>query len=134
MRKFLSSNEYYFDEDPAPKLPTASEAKSAIETVINFCDSFSNEDSTHKYSEVDFKEMLGFLIDNLFVIFSNQIFQQTVGIPMSTNCAHLSADLFLYTYETEFIQKLLREKNKPLAVVFNSAYRYIDNDLSIKND
>ena len=38
-------------------------------------------------------------------------FQQTIGIPMSTNCAPLLADLFLYSYETEFIQKLLHEKN-----------------------
>jgi hypothetical protein len=44
-------------------------------------------DSMHKYSEVDIKEMLGFLVDNIFVAFGNQIFQQTVGIPMGTNCA-----------------------------------------------
>jgi hypothetical protein len=49
----------------------------------------------HKYSEVDIKEMLGFLIDNIFAVFGNQIFQQTVGIPMGTNCAPLFADLFL---------------------------------------
>jgi hypothetical protein len=78
----------------------------------------------HKYSEVDIKEMLGFLIDNIF--FGNQIFQQTVGIPMGTNCAPLLAELFLYYYEVEFIQKLLHEKNKPLAVAFNSTFRYID--------
>jgi hypothetical protein len=51
----------------------------------------------HRYSEVDIKEMLGFLIDNIFVVFGNQIFQQTVGIPMGTNCAPLLADLFLYS-------------------------------------
>ena len=88
----------------------------------------------HKYSEVDIKEMLGFLIDNIFVVFGNQIFQQTVGIPMGTNCAPLLADLFLYSYEAEFIQKLLHEKNKSLAVAFNSTFRYIDDVLSINND
>jgi hypothetical protein len=30
---------------------------------------------TIKYSEVDIKEMLGFLIDNIFVVFGNKIFQ-----------------------------------------------------------
>ena len=93
-----------------------------------------DSDSTHKYSEVDIKEMLGFLIDNIFVVFGNIIFQQTVGIPMGTNCAPLLADLFLYSYEAEFIQKLLHEKNKPLAVAFNSTFRYIDDVLSINND
>jgi hypothetical protein len=54
--------------------------------------------SMHKYSEVDIKEMLGFILDNIFVVFSNQIFQQTVGIPVGTNCAPLLLDLFSYSY------------------------------------
>jgi hypothetical protein len=40
----------------------------------------------------------------------------------------------LYSYEAEFIQKLLHEKKKYLAVVFSSMFRYIDDVLSIKND
>jgi hypothetical protein len=78
--------------------------------------------------------MLGFFIDNIFIVFHNKIFQQTVGILMGTNCVPLLADLFLYSYEAEFIQKLLHEKNKPLAVAFNSTFRYIDDVLSINND
>jgi hypothetical protein len=54
-------------------------------------------DSTRKYSEVDIIDILGFLIDNIFVVFGNQIFQQTVGIPMGTNCVPLLDDLFLYS-------------------------------------
>ena len=77
--------------------------------------------------------MLEFLIDNIYVVFGNQVFQQSVGIPMGTNCAPLLADLFLYSYEAEFIQKLVREKNKSLAVAFNSTFRYIDDVLSINN-
>jgi hypothetical protein len=53
---------------------------------------------------------------------------------MGTNCAPLLADLFLYSYEAEFILKLLHEKNKPLAVALNSPFRYIDDVLSINND
>jgi hypothetical protein len=83
----------------------------------------------NNYSEIDIKEILGFLSDNSFVVVGNQMFQQTVGIPMGTNCAPLFADLFLYSYEADFIQKLLYEKNKPLAVAFNSTFRYIDDIL-----
>jgi hypothetical protein len=36
--------------------------------------------------------------------------QQVVGIPMGTNCAPLLADLFLYSYESEFLQKLVKDK------------------------
>ena len=41
--------------------------------------------------------MLEYLIDNIFVEFGGRIFQQTIGIPMRTNCAPLLADLFFYT-------------------------------------
>ena len=93
----------------------------------------NHSDCSHKYSEVDIKSMLGFLIDNIYVVFGDQVFQQSVGIPMGTNCAPLLADLFLYSYEAEFVQKLLRDKNKKLAVSFNLTYRYIDDVLSINN-
>jgi hypothetical protein len=52
---------------------------------------------------------------------------------MGTNCVPLLADLFLYSYETEFVQKLLRDNNKKLAVSFNHTFRYIDDVLSITN-
>ena len=38
--------------------------------------------------------MLDFLIDNIFVLFGRQVFQQAIGIPMGTICAPLFADLF----------------------------------------
>ena len=43
------------------------------------------------------------------------------------------ADLFLYSYEAEFVQKLLRDNNKKLAMSFNHTFRYIDDVLSINN-
>ena len=63
--------------------------------------------------------MIGFLIDNIYVVFGDHVFQQSVGILIGTNCASLLVDLFLYSYEAESIQKLLRDKNKTLAMTFN---------------
>ena len=63
---------------------------------------------TTKYSDADVIKMLEYLIDNIFVEFGGRIFQQTIGIPMGTNCAPLLADLFLYSYEAEFVQSLLK--------------------------
>jgi hypothetical protein len=71
-----------------------------------------HSDSMHKYSEVEIEKMLEFLIDNIYVVVEGQVFQQSVEIPMGTNCASLLADLFLYSYEAEFIQNLLHEKKK----------------------
>ena len=59
-------------------------------------------DSKNKYSADDIK-MLEFLVDNIFVIFAGKVFQQTVGIPKGTNRAPLLSDIFLYSYEAEFI-------------------------------
>ena len=72
------------------------------------------------------------LIDNIVVSFGGTLFQQVVGIPMGTNCAPLLADLFLYSYESEFLQKLVKDKIHE-ARAFNFTYRYIDDVLSINN-
>jgi hypothetical protein len=64
--------------------------------------------------------MLEFLIDNIFVFFGGRVFQQTVVILMGTNCAPLLGDLFLYSYEADFIQGLRKKNEKKLARSFNS--------------
>ena len=86
-----------------------------------------------KHTEDDINTILEFLIDNIFVVFEGKVFQQIVGIPMGTNCALLLADIFLYSYEAEFIQSLLSHGKKQLASQFNFTYRYINDILSINN-
>ena len=90
-------------------------------------------DSKNKYSEDNIIKMLEFLEDNIFVVFAGKVFQQTVGIPMGTNCAPLPVDIFLYSYEADFIQSLLSTGKKKLASRFNLTYRFIDDVLSINN-
>jgi hypothetical protein len=57
---------------------------------------------------------LAFFLDNINVAFGDEIFQQSDGISIGINCAPLLADLSLYSYEAELVQKLLRDKNKNL--------------------
>ena len=71
-----------------------------------------HSDSKNKYSEDDIVKMLEFLDDSIFVVFAGKVFQQTVGIPMGTHCAPLLADIFLYSYEADFIQSLLSTGKK----------------------
>ena len=53
---------------------------------------------------------------------------------MDKNCAPLLADIFLYSYEAEFIQSLLLSAGKKrLASQFNFTNRYIDDILSTNN-
>ena len=39
------------------------------------------------YTKDEIINMLDFIVDNIFVVFEGKVFQQIVGIPMSTNCA-----------------------------------------------
>jgi hypothetical protein len=86
--------------------------------------------STHlKNSEFNSKNILKFLF-----VLVDQLFQLSNGVPMGTNRALLLTDLFLYSYDVEFIQMLLHEEIKPFVVASNSAFKYNGNILSINND
>ena len=56
--------------------------------------------------------MLEFLVENICVVFEGKFFQQVIGILTDTNYASLLADIFLYSYEAEFIQSLLSAGKK----------------------
>ena len=86
------------------------------------CDPLSDD---NKYTANDICKMIEILVDNIYVRFGGQLFRQMVGIPMGTNCAPLLADLFLYSYENEFLDKLIKEGKRKLARRFNLSYRYI---------
>ena len=85
------------------------------------------------YTADNICKMIEFLIDNIFVQFGGRLFRQVIGIPMGTNCAPLLADLFLYSYENEFLDNMIRSGHRRLARSFNLCYRYID-DLIVFNN
>ncbi len=53
-------------------------------------------------------QLFSFLIDNIYIKFGDNVFRQKLGIPLGTDCAHIAADLFLYTYEYDFIEDLTK--------------------------
>ena len=55
--------------------------------------------------------LMEWLIDNTYVVVGNQVLQQTIGIPMGTDCAPFLANLFLFAYEFRYLNNLLKEKN-----------------------
>jgi hypothetical protein len=83
----------------------------------------------NKYKQDETIQMLDFIIDNIFVLFSGWVFQQMIGFPMGTNCVSLLADSFLYAYGTE----LLKNKDRKLAQTLTSTFRFIDDVLSLHN-
>jgi hypothetical protein len=57
--------------------------------------------------------MLGFVID-IFILFGGLVFQQTIGIPMGTNCGPLLTDMFLHAYEADFFHGPLKNIDRDL--------------------
>jgi hypothetical protein len=51
----------------------------------------------------------------MFVISGGRIFQQIDAVPMDTNCAPLPADLFLYSYEADFMRGLVKKNEEKLS-------------------
>jgi hypothetical protein len=45
-----------------------------------------HSDNQNKYSEAYIIDMLDFLVENIYVVLGVQIFQQSIGILMGTNC------------------------------------------------
>jgi hypothetical protein len=84
-----------------------------------------------RMANVDIINMLENLIDNIFVMFGERVFQKTVG----TNCAHLLAEFFLYSYEEDSMHDLLKKREKKQPRSFNFMFHFIDDVLllNIKN-
>ena len=77
--------------------------------------------------------MVEFLIDNIFVKFGGCLFRLVIGIPVGTNCAPLLAYLFLYSYESEFLDNMIRSGHRRLVRSFNLCYRYTDDLIVFDN-
>eukprot|EP00808_Paulinella_micropora_P019247 g8139.t1 len=53
---------------------------------------------------------------------------------MGTNCAVFTADLYLFSYEFDFIYRLIRYHQYDLIKTFRFTLRYLDDILNINNN
>ena len=60
------------------------------------------------------------------MLWVNTFFEQKVGIQMGINGASILAEIFLYSYEAEFIQSLLSTGKKKLASQFKRKRKISD--------
>ncbi len=99
-----------------------------------FSDTPSEKENYVAWNVSQMRQAFCFLIDNIYVKFGDDIFKQTLGIPMGTDCAPVVADLFLHTYEYDFLERLTKKKQLHIAKKFNLTFRYIDDLVSINNE
>lgn len=98
----------------------------------NFRVSWGNKCSgKYSFTCSDVKDMLEYLLDNIYVKFRGKIFKQNIGVPMGCDCAPFLANLYLFSYEYDYIKSLdvVKHHNK---CYFRYCSRYID-DLCIPN-
>ena len=96
---------------------------------------FTSE-QTKRYKLWSCQEMcdaLHYLLENIFIRFGSKLYRQIVGIPMSTNCVTLVADMFLFCYERDFMLSLSDNNQTDIIEAFNSTSRYLDDLLNIDN-
>ena len=74
----------------------------------------------------DVCKSLLFLLDNIYVRFGDTVYRQVIGILMGTNCAPLVADLFLYSYERDFMLSLKSDTQADIIEAFYNTSRYLD--------
>ena len=93
----------------------------------------TNDRMSMRYTYFSCRELcldIDFLIDNIYVRFGSSVFWQVIGIPMGTNSASLLADLFLHTFEYDFMVKTMKH-DITKAIQFSNTFRYIDDLFSI---
>ena len=96
---------------------------------------WTNDRTSMRYTYLSCRELclaIDFLIDNIYVRFESSVFRQVIGIPMGTNSAPLLADLFLHTFEYDFMVKTMKH-DITKAIQFSNTFRYIDDLFSINN-
>ena len=102
---------------------------------IIFAPFWTNDRTSTRYTYFSCRELclaIDFLIDNIYVRFGNSVFRQVIGIPMGTNCAPLLADLFLHTFEDDFMVKTMKH-DITKAIQFSNTFRYNDDLFSVNN-
>jgi hypothetical protein len=68
---------------------------------------------------------------HIFVQFGGLLFLQTIGFATNIYCASLFLDLFLHAYDSDFLQGLLKNKDRKLAKTLISSFHYKDDVLSL---
>jgi hypothetical protein len=79
-------------------------------------------------------DMIDTLVESTFVRFGGLVYEQIVGIPMRTNCAGFLANLYCFTYELAFLERLVSQRRFDVASSFLRCVRYIDDLLCLGVD
>ena len=90
------------------------------------------DNSSCVYTKESIVRAVDFLIRNCYFRLGDKLFRQDIGIPMGSDPAPAFANLFLFHYESSWLDSV-KKSNNILARKFGQVFRYID-DLLALND
>ena len=90
--------------------------------------------SYHPFTVESLSNAVRMLLNNIYMNNAGTVRRQKLGIPMGTNCAPILANLYLYSYEVEFLDGLELINELEIARRFHASFRYIDDALSVDNE
>ena len=85
------------------------------------------------WDQAEVVELVQFVLENTFIKNGDALRRQKMGIPMGTNAAPLIANLYLYAYESSYIDRLVEQGQLDDARGFHLTFRLIDDVLSLDN-
>ena len=78
--------------------------------------------------------MVGFIIDNSFIVYQNKVSRQIIGIPMGKNCAPDLANIYLHVFEYDYIQSLVLSGKLDVATMLSSIFRFQDDLIAFEDN
>ena len=69
----------------------------------------------------------------IFILDKEPSHRQIIGIPIGTKCAPPVADLYLYCFESDFMDSLNHDNQASVIKALNSTSRYLDDLLNFNN-
>ena len=88
-------------------------------------------DTTFKFDASTLKSSLKFVVEHSYFSVGSVSFKQLIGIPIGVDCAPPVANLTLFRYEYQYMNRLLRSDYRR-ALRFNGCFRLMD-DISVIN-
>jgi hypothetical protein len=94
---------------------------------------FHHSSVVHRFTKLELLKAVSWLIENTFIVNGGKCRRQRLGIPIGTNCAPNLANLYLYAYESAYIDKLVAASLQEIAAMFHMTFRFIDDVFSEDN-
>ena len=111
--------------------------KSTIKKKLGFSESsvyFTSKGVGNRFfTQETLKDTVSYLIKRCYFTIGNLVFKQDIGIPMGIDPAPFWANLFLYFYESKFVQTLI-SAGSDRAFKYHGTNRFIDDLIAINDN